>query len=212
MTSTLLSKLWNHAKQMNTISGWLGRLGAYFRLIGASIKDNVMPPKMQMIKVTRSHIIPWVVIVFDVSEVGNIVFDITDASAGVLVRADVRRRIIGLISLKLIGFLERQSWVSRIPLSTHLTRQLCKLRAFEFDSRLLWNQHQDLWCLCLQLCSLLQQSHCLLIFLQTWLWHLLRCTSHTIPKWMIGRPKWTLPLKIFTVIHWNSTSVSNSRI
>ena len=58
-----------------------------------------MPPKMQRIRDKKSQHMPCVVIVSNVSDIGNALFDMIDVATGVLGRTSVRRRSIGLIAL-----------------------------------------------------------------------------------------------------------------
>ena len=67
------------------------------------IKDIMVLPRAQRIKDTKSQHIMCVVITFDVSEAGNILFDMTDGDVAVFGRIIASRRII---YLKLIGFVK----------------------------------------------------------------------------------------------------------
>ena len=59
-------------------------------LIDEGIHDNVMPPKIQRIRVKRSQHIARVVISSSVSEVGNGLFDISEVAVRMLGRTFVR--------------------------------------------------------------------------------------------------------------------------
>ena len=74
---------------------------------------------MQRIRDVKSQHILCDVIVFSISEVGNVLFDMADSAIIVLGRTVMSRRSIGL---KLIGFVKRQSWVPNILTPTPLSR------------------------------------------------------------------------------------------
>jgi hypothetical protein len=79
----------------------------------------------------RSHHIPCGMISFNVSEVGNVLFKMADVAIAVIGRTIVGRRSIGLIGLKFIDFVTRQSWIPHTLLTTSLTRQICELHTLE---------------------------------------------------------------------------------
>ena len=75
--------------------------------MGEGIHGNAMPPTMQRVKTKRSQHISCVVIASKVSEVGKVLFDMADVAVVMLCGTGMRRRSIGLIGLKLIGFVKR---------------------------------------------------------------------------------------------------------
>ena len=79
---------------MSDVSSWLRGCCVYFLSIDGGVKNSMMLPRTQRIRDAKSQCMPCFVTMFDVSEAGDILFDMVNITAVVLDIIVVSRRII----------------------------------------------------------------------------------------------------------------------